>query len=134
MLASSLFASCRYLASDPTPRPDAVIEVPTSNTTPGAADTLEASLAMNDKCLLVVTKDDKLFVPIWPTGFVAKLTPGTGALGVFSGPDGDTNVATSGKVLELHGELVATPPADAVMPSTCAGYPLFHVKDVRNSG
>lgn len=43
-----------------------------------------------------------------------------------------TNIAIGGELMELPGEFVTTPPADAIMPATCVGYPLFHVANVKN--
>jgi hypothetical protein len=64
-------------------------------------------------------------LPIWPVGFAAKGGEGEGVR--LTGPLGTASDAVDSELLELHGQYVDSPPADAVVPADCADYPLFLV-------
>jgi len=114
-----------------TPRPFAL---PTTAAEAAGDQGIQGEMRVIGPCLTILVVRNNAagptILPIWPTDFRAEATGDYMRLiGPLSVP---TNDAVGAERLELRGELIDQPPADAVVPPDCADYQLFLVGRASN--
>ena len=126
-----LLTSCSLLRQqtmlgDETPKPFAL---PTTTATPKRDEVLPvASFGIRGPCAILTMSGKPELLPIWPKGYTAMSGP---MYFLLTPPDGSQDVVDS-EMMEVHGEYLDSPPADAVIPPECAKYPLYLVSKVIN--
>jgi hypothetical protein len=114
--------------------PPAPFPIPTTASAHNGDETVFAWMQREGPCLYLFPRDGHSkgpsIMPIWPDGFHA--TTGPRSFLLFSEPNEAEAAVAPSELMELHGEYVKTPPADAVIPPECANYPLFLVGRVIN--
>jgi hypothetical protein len=89
---------------------------------------------LDGPCLFLVVREGDDFgpdiLPIWPVGFAAVGGMEYGIL--LTGPIGKAKNVSNVELMEIHGQYIDKPPADAVVPPDCLKYPLFLVGRVAN--
>jgi hypothetical protein len=105
------------------------IAIPTSTEKPAAEEIVFTELRDNGSCLYVVTIENNRqgsdVLPIWPTGFHAKVGPTARYL--YSDTNQEIPFVVDSERLELHGQYLDSAPEDAVIPPGCVGLRLFLV-------
>jgi hypothetical protein len=97
---------------------------PTTIATPKRDEVLSASFGIRGPCAILSRSGKPELLPIWPRGYTAV---SGGMYFLLTPPDGSQDVADSER-MEVHGEYIDSPPADAVIPPECAKYPLYLVR------
>jgi len=116
------------------PPPSSPLPIPTTAARPATDTEIQGQMNVVGPCLTLVLDgsgvSQPFVLPIWPVGFSAKGGEGEGI--VLEGSMPPSNDAINSERLELHGEYVDQPPADAEVAPECADYQLFLVGRASN--
>ena len=122
-------ASCSLLFPNPAVETPTPVAIPTTAQAAAADDEVLGMMRFDESCLWLEQRDGQRVLPIWPRGFSAMTAS---RFTILEGPVTNAPNVVGAELINVEGEFVDVPPADATIPVECLGSPLFHVATVAN--